>query len=165
MYNPLYELTPQALVGLIRLKNLYWVQQSYPRGLEMGVEQAFLLTSYDNLAKAQDHFDHIADDEARRLYELDLSPGDAIGKSHDGQDLINASKQPKGMRYFLPYTNGRSFPGWLERQVHEGAKRLGWGGRKMEVDARLGFDYGKLVIRYFCNGDQETVPLETIEKY
>lgn len=165
MYNPLYELTPQALVGLIKLKNFYWVQQSYPRGIELWVEESFLLTPYESLERAQKHFDYIADDKARRLYQLDLKPGDPIDKCKDGQDLIAACKYSAGRSYYLPYTNGKPLPGWLERQVHEGAKHLGWGGRKMEVDARLGFDYGKLVIRYFCNGDQETVPLETIEKY
>lgn len=164
MYNPLYELTPQALIGLIRQRSFFWVQQSYPRGIEMGDKAAFLLTPYETLEKAQEHFDHLAADSERRLYQLHLNPGDPIGKDQDGQDLIAASKRPRGIRYYLPYTDGKSLPGWLNRQVKEGAKIFGWGGRSTEVEARLGFHYGELVIRYFFKHEQQMIPLREIEK-
>lgn len=164
MYNPLYALTPQALVGLIKRGNLYWVQQSYPRGIKHGINESFLLTPYESLTKAQEHFNHIADDKHRRIYQLQLNPGDPIGKDEDGRDLISASKHPEGKRYYLPYTGGERLPGWLNLQVKEGAKSIGWGGRATEVDARLGFDYGKLVIRYFYKNQQQMISLDELEK-
>lgn len=165
MYNPLFELTPQALIGLISLRHLYWVQQSYSRGLQLGVEASFLLTPYKDKGNAQDHFDHIAGDSHGRLYRLELKPGDPINKITDGQDLIAASKHPTGKRFYIAFTDGKSLPGWLQKQVHEGAKRIGWAGRNMGTEARLGFDYGKLVVRYYCKNEVKKIPLEEIESY
>lgn len=164
MYNPLYELSPQALVGLIRQGNFYWIQQSYPRGLEMGDEAAYLLSPYDNPEKAQEHFDHLDSDKGRRLYRLHLTPSDPIDKDQDGRDLIAASKRPRGIRYYLPYTDGKSLPSWLGLKVKDGARIFGWGGRSTEVEARLGFHFGELVIRYFFKHEQKMISLDQIEK-
>ena len=165
MYNPLYELSARALVGLIKKGNFYWVQQSYPRGIEMGDKEAFILTPYESIEEAQKHFDHVVSDIHRRLYKLHLSPGDPIDKDQDGRDLIAASRRPRGIRYYLPYTDGKSLPGWLDLKVKDGARSFGWGGRSTEVEARLGFHYGELVVRYFFKHEQRMISLSEIEKY
>lgn len=164
MYNPLYQLTPKVLEGLIKQGNLYWVKQSYPRGIEMGIDQSFLLTPYDSPGKAQKHYDYIASDGERRLYQLDLKPGDPIDKDQDGRDLIDASKQPRGIRYYVPYTGDQSLPGWLTMRVRNAAKGIGWGGRATEVEARLGFHFGELVVRYYYKNQEKVLTLTEVEK-
>lgn len=70
MYNPFVALTERRLKGYRSQGNQYFVRQFYSRGIggEENFKTAFLFTPYQDLQKAEAHFNEVSSDLNRFLY-------------------------------------------------------------------------------------------------
>jgi hypothetical protein len=167
MYNPLQELSEAALNALIGRGYMYFVRQSYPRGIKPGGKEAFIITPYKEVTKAQDHYIAIKDDKRKYLYNINHQNGDYLSRDFDRERLYMAAKQPKGYSIYLDRLKDQKWtvPGWLKVQIHEGSKRLGWGSRNMDVQSDICLRHGQLFVKFTNKGHTEYIPLDELEKY
>ncbi len=69
-YNPLALLTKVYLDRLIQEGHIFFVRQSYPRGLAMGTKEAFLFTPYNNVFSVNRHIKAIREDPRALVYNI-----------------------------------------------------------------------------------------------
>ena len=74
MFNPYSPYEAKYLAAFKQKGVKFFVRQTYDRGknlLEENPKPAFLLTHYEQLEMAQNHFDALGDDPGKRLYRMD----------------------------------------------------------------------------------------------
>src|SRR5690242_8819380 len=71
MINPFYPFTRALLEALVKKGHRYFVRQTYRRekNTSPGFKGAFLLTHYDSVTTAMDHYGAISYDAARFFYD------------------------------------------------------------------------------------------------
>lgn len=101
MFNPLYPFTKPVLEKTIQRGCIYFVRNDYPNAIDhfqTGIKAHLLFTHYDDLGKAQAHYNSIPQDKYRFLYDWN-------NPEHQ-EKLIIAASQPKEYKiyssYFLP---------------------------------------------------------------
>lgn len=99
MFNPFGEFLPQYLQGFRQKGIQAFVKQSYKRGIiQIGENQkeAFLLTHYDNLANALQHFDALKHDTERKVYNISIE--------NDFKELKELINNKEGIKVFTRLT-------------------------------------------------------------
>jgi len=99
-YNPCHLFLPELRDALKYSGFKYFVRQYYYRGTTEK-EQGYLLSHYRTREEAQRHFDAIAHDQSRLIYDL--------SKEDDVRRIMIAASQPSGYRVF---TSLFSFEKW-----------------------------------------------------
>lgn len=158
MYNPLALLQKEHIDTLINEGNKYFVRQTYNRGLKAGDKESFLITPYMKLKDAQEHIMAIILESRTAIYDI-TNPDHRVR-------LYTAASQVKGYSVYLNRLRESAWhpPRKLQMQIHDYVKMLGWGSRNMNIDAKLGFKNGKLVIDFTNNGITESASLDELEK-
>ena len=163
MHNPFVLLSARLLHSLIASGNIYFVRQTYKRGLDMHdahTKAAFLFTHYDNLDGAQRHFDSLQNDSNRFLYD------DSTAEHHKKLEI--ASKQPLGYKVYSslleePWKPSEKMAEQIRRYISE---NLTWTpARKDTIVAELFTQIGELFIILKYSTNEVKVPLTDIEKY
>lgn len=163
MYNPFGLLTMKLLQALIKAGNVYFVRQTYRRGLDIFDESnrgAFLLSHYTDAVKAQVHYDAIAHDGNRFIY--DANNDEQLKK------LEIAAGQPQGFRVYSPLLEKEWKPSGLlsDKIRHYVSANLLWTpGRNDTVKADLFVRFGELFITLKHRMQEIQVPLSEIEKH
>lgn len=163
MYNPFGLLTKKLLLALIKAGNLYFVRQTYKRGLDITdttQKAAFLLTHYTNAGRAQMHYDALANDANRFLY-------DATHPAHL-QKLETAASQPIGFKVYSPLMEKEWQPSKLlsdKIRRYVAAELLWMPARSETVKADLFTQFGELFVTLKHRVEEIRVPLSDIEKY
>ena len=161
MHNPLAILRANVLDGLIQAGHVYFVRQSYPRGMQQHIKESFLLTPYRSAAEANDHYKAIAADRRRYIYSL-YHPGDK-------EKLYHAAGQPEGYGVYIALLKDREWkPGHLFTAAIKRYMRLHGGsspaGRE-HLSAELFIRFGELFITLKRSKEDEIkIPLSEIEK-
>lgn len=159
MHNPLYIFTTEVLEELIKTGHRWFVRQTYIRGLSSELKASFLISHYEEQAKADIHFKALGNDQNRFLY-------DAEDPSHRLKLQIAAS-QPEGYRI---YTLHLAMDEWkvpltLKGNLKRYITRLGWQpSRDKGVNAKLFSQFGELFIALKWQSHETKVPLYEIEK-
>jgi hypothetical protein len=162
MFNPFYPFTAALLDAFVKQGNTYFVRQTFKRGINTLAEDikgAYLISHYDDLNKAQTHFDALASDPNRFLY-------DWKNEEHQ-QKLKIAATGPAGYKVY----SGVFEKNW-ERHITERIKKgirfyvasLGWQPSRSE-GLNTGFyqTFGELYIILKCKGREVKVKFEDIE--
>src|SRR5258707_10375345 len=72
MFNPCYAFTPALLESMLAKHILFFVRSAYTRGRELNgeiVAEAFMISHYNNKMEAERHYNTIAYDKYRFLYD------------------------------------------------------------------------------------------------
>ena len=150
MYNPLMLFTKMALDHLLQEGYLYFIRQSYPRGVDPGVKEAFIITPHTKREVAYDHFEKIKDDPRKWLYILDPN-----SPNHEAEHnkLLTASIQPEGYRVFFNQMTSADWlpPPHLQMSITNYIKNvLGW--RPGHIHTRLTIRLGQLLLVFTRSG-------------
>ena len=93
MFNPLFPFTKDLLDSFIKAGKRYFVRNSYPRGYDDPIlSGSFIITHYDDIAKANAHFHANTLDEHRYLYDWN--------DPFDRDKILLASFQPAGYKIY-----------------------------------------------------------------
>jgi hypothetical protein len=124
MFNPLAIWTEDALNGFVREGKRFFVRQSFDRArnpFDENIKACFLFCHYETFSPAKEHYDALADDPNRFLYDWE-------DEEHRTKLLV-AAEQPPGYRI---YTN-TFMPDWerhvtrkLKQKVRGYIEKNGW---------------------------------------
>ena len=163
MYNPFGLLSAKLLQALIQSGNTWFVRQTWKRGMDpqdTTQKGAFLFTHYNNAGRAHIHYDALAHDPNRFLYDSTLP--DHYKK------LETAAAQPLGFRVYSPLLEKEWKPSGLlsDKLRRYITGKLQWTpGRNDTVKAELFTQFGELFITLKNRGNRIKVPLSDIENY
>ncbi len=158
-YNPLALLTKVYLDGLIQEGHIFFVRQSYPRGLAMGTKEAFLFTPYNNVFSVNRHIKAIREDPRALVYNI-LTPTDQ-------RKLYIAASQPNGYAVYLNQLKDRKWkcPKDLQNKLERFAMSTGMGELYTKVDFHLSLSFGNLIFKLHNNrGLRKEISLDSLEK-
>lgn len=94
MFNPLYPFTEQVLQATVRRGGLWFVRNSLDIGEEL-TGKGYLITHYNDQARAETHYNIIGHDTYRFLYNW---------ADKQGQERLKfAATQPEGYKIFSSY--------------------------------------------------------------
>jgi hypothetical protein len=162
MHNPLQLYSPRLLNSLIRAGHKYFVRQTYKRGVnhfDAEPKGAFLISHYNDLSKAQQHYDALKDEEKRFLYD--------ISNTEHLEKLKATAQQPTGYKIYTPllleeWKPSRDMAEKIRAYINH---KLRWRpGREERVHTNLFLEFGELFITLKFRGYNEEVPLSDIEK-
>lgn len=167
MYNPLKLLSVDILADLIMRNHFYFVRQSYPRGKTPYVKEAFLITPYKTWDKANEHYIAIKYDRRKYLYNLNPADGDLLSRDSDKEKLFTAARQPEKYKVFIDKLQDKRWtpPKPLHEQIHHHLSHIGWAHMNNKIDAKLSFDFGRLIVRFTCKQRKDEIYLDDLEKY
>ncbi len=163
MFNPFYPFTQQLLDSFIVNGKRIFVRQSFPRGknhLDEDVKGWFLISHYDMMVTAMDHYGAIEYDPYRFIYDWN---------NYDHRvKLRKAASDLKEYRVFSSVFK----PDWeksvndkLQQQVRKYVGGLDWNPKASEaVDTNFELQFGELYIRLKYGGREAKVKFEEIEK-
>jgi hypothetical protein len=163
MHNPFVLLTTRLLHSLIASGNIYFVRQTYRRGLDnfdKHTKAAFLFTHYSSLNKAQMHVEALQQDGNRFLYN------NTIREHHEKLEI--AAKQPLGFKVYSslleePWKPSEKMAEMIRRYIGE---NLTWTPARQDIiGAELFIQFGELFINLKYGAHEVKVPLSDIEKY
>ena len=98
MFNPLYPFTTATLEATIKRGCTFFVRNTFPNAFDHFAENIkgyFLITHYDDISKAQAHYNSIEGDPYRYLY-------DWFNPEHQ-EKLKLAATQPAGYKIYSSY--------------------------------------------------------------
>jgi hypothetical protein len=162
MHNPFPLYSERLLDALIKAGHKYFVRQTYKRGFDhFDTEQrgSFLITHYNDLNKANIHYEALTNDGNRFLYD--------ISNSEHLEKLRVASRQPVGYKIYTPLLQQEWKP---SPQIAQGIRRyidykLRWKpAREETVQTNLFTQFGELFITLKFRIQEVKVPLADIEK-
>ena len=163
MFNPLAPFTEQALMGMTKEGHRYFVRQTFPRGLdyfEEGIKGSFLFCHYQEYPPAKEHFDALADDPHRFLYDWE--------DEEHRKKLVLAAGKPKGYKIF---TNTFLLD-WelhvtvrLKQKITSYIKSLGWKPAREDPVIPVFYPhFGEVMVSLKFRRQEVRVKFEEIEK-
>jgi hypothetical protein len=163
MFNPLALFSEQLLQGFVRGGRRYFVRQSFPRGrhlYESIQNTPLLLCQYEDAVTAQNHYEAIAHDPHRFLYDWE--------NEEHRERLHKAASQPEGFKVFANVfvDNWESFvTEQLRARIRAYVRELGWKLKKGEgVTPRFFPHYGEVYVSLQHKGRLIKLRLEDIEE-
>jgi hypothetical protein len=164
MFNPNYLFTTQVLDAFVQAGKLYFVRNTYNRAFDHfdeTIKGNFIITHYDDEAKAKAHYNSIPSDPHRFLY-------DWYNSEHQTK-LKAAAAQPQGYKIYSTLF----YPDWKKKITNHIKdkvsqyvyKHTNWKPGKGEVvNPDLYWQFGQLYTVINYNGQQIKVKFEDIEK-
>lgn len=165
MFNPFCIFTPKLLDALVKAGKRYFVRQTFKRGfsyLDEGIRGCFIITYYEGLEEAQEHFDAIVRDGNRFLYDWE--------DPEHRKKLIIASKGPAGFKVYANVFEKNwerhitdQFRSRIKKYIED---KLHWRPARQDtinfhIDMRYGEAYGRIQTRNL----EVSVKLEDIETF
>lgn len=162
MHNPLVLLKKDLLDAMIASGNQYFIRQSYPRGkdpFDEKIKEAFLISHYNDLHKAEAHYQAVAQDYRKFFYH--------VGVSEEKAKLYLATEQPEGFKIYANILPDQWTPskqmGAKIRSYIDGV--LKWRvSRNSRVNAALFSEFGELYIKIRNGSHEVKIPLKDIER-
>jgi len=163
MHNPLALFDAKLLNALLQAGHSHFVRQTFPRGIDhtdTDQKGAYLITQYREEAKAQIHYDALARDPARFIYD--------VTKPEHLEKLRTASTQPKGYRIYSALLAEKKWipPHDMKSKIKRYiSMRLNWQPKGSDtVNTDLFFQFGELFITLKWGSHEAKFPLSDIER-
>lgn len=165
MFNPFCIFSPKLLNAVVKANKRYFVRQTFKRGfsyLDEGIRGYFIISHYDDLKEAQEHFEAISRDGNRFLYDWE--------DPEHREKLIIASKNPPGFKVYANLFERNwerhitdQFRCRIRRYIED---RLHWRPTRSDtinfhIEMRYGEAYGRIQTRNL----EVSVLLEEIETF
>ena len=163
MFNPFYLFTSELLLKLTEHGKIFFVRQTFLRAKDPFDENTkghFLISHYNNLTTAMDHYGAISYDGNRFLYDWT--------KEEHRDKLIVAASQPKGYKIYSTVFKPdweKHITGRMKDKMRMYVKKLGWKplpGEGLTTNYELQF--GELYIRLRYGTREAKIKFEEIEK-
>jgi hypothetical protein len=162
MFNPFYPLTNELLNAFVANGKIFFVRQNFERGrniLDNNIREYFLITHYESLTTAMDHYGAISYDRRRFLYHWD--------NEEHRRKLEIAASSPEGFKIFAAVLK----PGWdrpadriLKNKIRRYIEQIGWNPKRDQgVLTNYELQFGELYIRIKYQGREAKVKFEEIE--
>lgn len=160
MFNPAYPFTTELLDSFVNKEVFYFVKSGYERGINNFIRQAFLITHYHDQSEAQRHFNVIADDVNRVIYD--------IRNAEDLEKLRRETEQVENRQAFsrlmIPDADKKATTQFKEQTRRYLHKNTNWDlSGKVTIYPKLRFQLGQLFVRIAHEGDQLIIPFKDIE--
>jgi hypothetical protein len=164
MFNPLYPFTKDVLETTVARGCYYFVRNNYPPAFDHfqdHIKGYFLFTHYNDLSKAEAHFNSITQDPYRKLYNWEVAA--------DQEKLRIAANHPEGYKifsaYFLPDYK-KLVTANIKQKINQYIFRYtNWKpGRGETVHIDFFLQFGALYISLGFAGQQLKITFEEIEK-
>ena len=163
MFNPLYILTIDVLEATVKRGCTYFVRNNYPNAFDHFDDKnkaSFVITHYDDKAKAQAHYNAIPYDQYRFFY-------DWANPKHQ-EKLKTAATQPAGYKiystYFYPDYKKKITPILKEKINKYMYRHTNWKPKKGEtVNLDFYLQFGALYATMKYSGMELKVKFEDIE--
>ena len=163
MFNPVYPFTAQVLEATINRGCLYFVRNTWPQGFDHfneNIKGNYILTHYNDLAKATAHYNSIANDSSRFLYDWN--------NAEQQEKLKTAAAGPAGYKiwsaYFLPDYKSKITNPLKDKINRYMYKHTNWKpGRGETVAIDFFLEVGSLFITMRYAGEQQKVKFTDIE--
>lgn len=163
MFNPFVILSVPLLEAFVKTGKVYFVRQTFKRGIVEGLSLigAFQIFHYPDLPAAQAHYNAIANDGNRYLYDWN--------KEEDKTRLLKAASQPFGFRVYanvLEKDWERFISKPLKLKIRNYIEnRLGWSpGGSETVAFSIFSQFGDLYAHLRLRGREAKVKLQEIEE-
>lgn len=164
MFNPVFPFTPQVLQKTVERGCHYFVRNYWSPAtdhFEEGINGYFIITHYDDKAKAMAHFNSVTGDKYRHFYNWNVQ--------EDKERLKIAATQPKGYRIFSAYfldDYQKRITNRLKEKINNYMYRhTSWKPKKGEtVSIDFYLQFGSLYITMSYAGSQIRVKFDDIEK-
>lgn len=166
MYNPFVLLTPPILEAMLR-QNMYFVRQTYPRGLNENDKPGTISLLYS-------HYIHYPVEKERSLKHLRVIKEDPYRCRYDTtlpghiEKLKKAGLQPKGYKIYTNLLPRKwEIPALLRRQLNiYMEQRFEWWqyNRAHKLNIQLQDLYGDLYLLLGWKGNKVEVLLDEVEK-
>jgi hypothetical protein len=162
MFNPFHPFTDPLLDAFVQHGKRYFVRQTYRRGvnaLNEGIKGAYLISHYDDLNKAQAHYNALASDPNRFLYDWNNT-------GHQ-QKLKVAASSPAGYKVYS-CTLERNWERHITDRIKKGIRLyvtgLGWQPSRSEgLNTKYFQIFGELYIQLKYKTREVKVKFEEIE--
>jgi hypothetical protein len=160
MFNPAFPFTTELFDSFMAKEVRHFVRSTYPRGIGGTVTQAFLISHYHSTAEATRHFNAIATDCHRYVFDtsdpadaerLKKETGPAINSLSFSQ-LIHPENEKIATGQFREHTRR-----WLLNNTHWELK----GG--ISIYPKLYFQLGELYVRIAHKGEEVKMKFEELE--
>ena len=162
MFNPFYPFTTELLESFLKTGKSYFVRQTLPNSTsvrEEGIKGYFLISHYDRLVTAQDHFGAIEYDRNRFLYDWNIP--------EHRQRLQTAAAGPKDFRIYSSVFRAdweKHLDEEFQQKVRAYVNSLDWRPKKGEVvDTRFELHFGELFLRLKYGGRIAKIKFEELE--
>ncbi len=163
MFNPLALFDERALEGFVREGHRYFVRQTFERGrdpFDRTCRGVFLFCHYKDLPKAKEHYDVLAGDRNRFLYDWE----DPLHR----KKLITAAAGDHGYKIF----SNTLVPDWeqhitdrVKAKIRAYIMRLGWKpAREEAVIPVLYPHFGEICVSLRFRKQEVRVTFEELEK-
>jgi hypothetical protein len=162
MFNPFVPFDNRLFLALIKAGHTHFVRQTYKRGMDHfdeGIRNAFLITHYNNINQAQIHFEALAKDGNRFLFDL--------SEAEHYKRLELASNGLPGFRVFSPILPGPWKPGEMvaiKLKKYIGQKLHWTPERGEQVKTDLFVQFGELFLTLKYRSHEVKLPFSDIEK-
>ena len=160
MFNPFAQFEPHFLSGFRQKGTVAFVQQTYNRGqLPLDSRPAYLLTHFNRLEWAREHYDVLQHDPERKVFIIDAAT--------DLQALRTALAG-KAALYYMALTvkdANRRAKKALEKQLRSFIDReTSWRPtRDEEVDLDLEITFGEIFVKLFYGNNQVKEKLDRLD--
>lgn len=164
MFNPVYPFTMEVLQKTVARGCTWFVRNTWPAGFDHfseDIKGTFIITHYNDKAKALAHYNSISNDPYRFLYDWDE-------EEHKAK-LKTAASGPAGYKvfssYFLDDYKTKITNRIKDKINHYMYKHTSWKpvkGETVHVDFYLQFGMLFITMRY--GGQQISIKFEEIEK-
>lgn len=160
MFNPCYPFTTELLESMIRQGVVYFVRSTFTRGLDKNAKGAFLISHYHDRAEAERHYNAIAPDQHRFLYNATIPV--------QLEKLKMAAAHPEGYnvcsKIMIPGIENRIsaiFREHTKRYLHQ---HTNWELKgRVTITPFLYFQLGELYTRIVFNGDEIRIKFDELE--
>ncbi len=146
MYNPFFPFTIQLLEAFVAKGKKYFVRQTFDRAFDHFDEHIkgyYFFTHYDNIFKAKEHFEAIAHDPNRFLYDWD-------NPEHEERLRKAASNLFKEYKVYAAVAKPdweRGLTNRLQQKVRAHVTKLGWSPKAGDlVETKFEIRYGELLL-------------------
>ncbi|WP_018611559.1 hypothetical protein [Segetibacter koreensis] len=164
MFNPTYPFTKEVLEATVKGGSFYFVRNSYHRSFDHfheNIKGYFIITHYNDEAKAYAHFNSIPNDGNRFLYEW--------SNEEHKRKLYMAASQPEGYKvysaYFLPNYKDKITKPLKDKINTYMYKTTNWKpGRGETLSVDLYMQYGSLYAVMSYNTEKIKIKFDEIEK-
>ena len=164
MFNPFYPFTETLLQAMVDQGKFYFVRQSFRRGFNASpfqLKACFLMTHYDEMELAEEHFLSLVDDHHRFLYCWEIE---------EHRQRLKRATLPYTTYSIYSATLHDNWESQLPRKTKKDLKRyisgLGWRPRSgEEVKAVLELRKGELFICLRCGKRRADLTFEELENF
>ncbi|RFS24967.1 hypothetical protein DVR12_07200 [Chitinophaga silvatica] len=161
MHNPLALLSELLLNALINHGYIYFIRQSYPRGIDHfddSIKEAFIITPYKKLSAAQEHLLHITDSR-KHIYD--------IYQPSEKEKLFIAASQPPGYKVYVDKLAAKTWKPTsdLNSKISNYLRvNTKWKAKDSNVDVTLFISYGELMLNLSNGKDDLQILFKEVER-